>query len=128
MTRGKSSADIVQGDLFNGARRSNPDLPASKTKSKNADQPEHVTKQLKGSRFLSIEQVALRYGVGQSTIWRWVAKDDNFPKPLKLSKGTSRWLESHLRDFERNAVLKRSAKKSKAVKGELGKSAKGWLS
>jgi prophage regulatory protein len=39
--------------------------------------------------FLSVGQVAIRYGVTNDCIWRWV-RADKFPKPIKLN-GATRW-------------------------------------
>lgn len=58
-------------------------------------------------RYMSVRQVASRYDVGISTIWRWALEDDRFPAPLRLSKGITRWLESELRSFE---ALRRTSK------------------
>ncbi|UVC08666.1 AlpA family phage regulatory protein [Rhizobium sp. TH2] len=43
------------------------------------------------SRFLSDLQFAERIGVHRTTIWRRMREDTNFPKPVKLSGGCSRW-------------------------------------
>ncbi len=58
-------------------------------------------------RYMSVRQVASRYDVGISTIWRWALEDNRFPAPLRLSKGITRWLESELRSFE---ALRRTPK------------------
>jgi predicted DNA-binding transcriptional regulator AlpA len=68
------------------------------------------------SRYLSIDEVAKRYGVGHSTVWRWVKNDDRFPAPIKLSPGTSRWLEMELLKFETVASFGTSAKPTKTRK------------
>jgi prophage regulatory protein len=47
------------------------------------------------SHFLSVKQVALRYGVSTDTIYRW-RRDSTIPKPFKLSNGTTRWRLSDL--------------------------------
>lgn len=41
--------------------------------------------------YLSDRQVAKRYGVARSTAWRWVKSDADFPKPVELSPGCTRW-------------------------------------
>jgi len=48
------------------------------------------TKSSKIPLFLSDEQLAKRYGVSRSTIWRWLRKGD-FPSPVKLGPGCTRW-------------------------------------
>ena len=68
------------------------------------------------NRFLSDHQVAGRYDVSRATVWRWV-KNPLFPKPLKLSKGTSRWRLSDLVRFERE-IQRHSAFQSNAVEGK----------
>ena len=42
------------------------------------------------SIYKSVTQVANQFGVSRATIWRWV-RSGNFPKPIKLSPGCSRW-------------------------------------
>jgi predicted DNA-binding transcriptional regulator AlpA len=51
-------------------------------------------------RYLSVRDVASRYGVGRSTIWRWSSEDGTFPNPIHLSTGITRWLETELLAFE----------------------------
>ena len=72
-----------------------------------------------GSKFLTVEEVAQRYGVAKATVWRWVKNDPNFPEPIKLSPGTSRWTEEQLRVFERHAA-KRGASNAKGQAGTSG--------
>lgn len=51
--------------------------------------------------FLSVEEVAQRYGASKPTIWRW-AKDaqNGFPAPVRLGSGTTRWELRDLIAFE----------------------------
>ena len=42
------------------------------------------------SIYIPDTQVANQFGVSRATIWRWV-QNGNFPKPVKLSPGCSRW-------------------------------------
>jgi prophage regulatory protein len=51
-------------------------------------------------RFLTVKQVAARYGVGVATIWRWVKEGRGFPKRVHLAPGTTRWRETDLIAFE----------------------------
>lgn len=49
--------------------------------------------------YLSVQQVAERYGVSTDTIWRWV-RNGTFPKRFKLGSGTTRWRMSDLIEHE----------------------------
>lgn len=50
-----------------------------------------VEKRTMAETYLSDQQVARRYGVHRSTIWRWVKTDTDFPRPIVLSLGCTRW-------------------------------------
>lgn len=50
-------------------------------------------------RYICVKEVAERFGVAVSSIWRW-SKDGLFPKPIRLGAGTTRWLESDVLRFE----------------------------
>jgi predicted DNA-binding transcriptional regulator AlpA len=51
--------------------------------------------------FASVKQVAQRYGVSTATPWRWVNDPvANFPKPVSLSPGCTRWRLSDLEAWE----------------------------
>lgn len=50
--------------------------------------------------FLTAKQVAARYGVHVTTPWRWVKSDPDFPRPITLSAGCTRWLLSDLEKWE----------------------------
>ncbi|PHQ66899.1 MAG: AlpA family transcriptional regulator [Paracoccus sp.] len=49
--------------------------------------------------FLTVEQVAARYGVSTDTIWRW-KRVGEFPKAVKVGPGATRWRVSDLLEFE----------------------------
>ena len=42
------------------------------------------------ARYISAVQLAERYGVNRSTIWRWTRKQ-RLPKPEKISEQCTRW-------------------------------------
>lgn len=50
--------------------------------------------------YLSDTQVAARYGVHRSTPWRWVRTDLNFPAPVTLTPGCTRWKLADLEVWE----------------------------
>jgi len=41
--------------------------------------------------FLNDKQLAARWGVGRVTIWRWARTYPEFPAPVSLSPGCTRW-------------------------------------
>ena len=41
--------------------------------------------------FLSDRQLSDRWGVTRQTIWKWLRNDPGFPRPTRLSAGTTRW-------------------------------------
>lgn len=53
--------------------------------------------------YLSDTQLAERFSVSRSTIWRWVSTG-RLHKPKKLSPGCSRWLLSEIEEFEKGAA------------------------
>ena len=58
------------------------------------------TSQDSGQAFLSDRQVAQRYSVSRQTPWGWLKKDTQFPKPVSLSPGCTRWRLSDLEAWE----------------------------
>ena len=57
------------------------------------------------TRYISAGQLAERYGVDKSTVWRW-AQRNILPAPVKLSEQCTRWKldEIDQRDAEREAT------------------------
>lgn len=51
-------------------------------------------------QFLKVKQVAARYGVAVSTIWRWRDELEDFPKPVRLGSGVTRWVLDELLAYE----------------------------
>jgi len=49
--------------------------------------------------FLSRKQVASRYNVHTSTLWRWMSQE-GFPKPMTISGRVKRWSLQDLESFE----------------------------
>jgi prophage regulatory protein len=54
----------------------------------------------------NVREVAERFGVDPSTIWRWV-KDGFFPKPYKFGPATTRWFEGDIKTFEEKSATQR---------------------
>lgn len=110
----RSNIDGTQADLFDDLRLLNTSSSSLKPKTSNASPTTSQSLPPRASRFLSVVEVAKRYGVNKSTVWRWVSADKNFPEPIKLSKGTSRWGEHQLLDYEKAVGIHSS---TKAIKG-----------
>jgi prophage regulatory protein len=53
--------------------------------------------------YLSVEQVAKRFGVSKDTIWRW-KRNGEFPAPVKLGGTTTRWRLADIEDYESRLV------------------------
>jgi prophage regulatory protein len=49
-------------------------------------------------RALRIKQVVQKVGLSEATVWRLAATRE-FPRPIKLSRGCTVWLESEIDDF-----------------------------
>lgn len=54
------------------------------------------------SCYLKDADVAERYGVSRTSVWRWQKKDPKFPAPVKLSDGCTRWKLADLEAWEAN--------------------------
>lgn len=50
--------------------------------------------------FLSDLDLANRFSVSRSTIWRWAASRPGFPSPVRLSPGCTRWRLSDIELWE----------------------------
>lgn len=46
--------------------------------------------------FISDTQLAARFDVSRNTIWRWAREQADFPKPVKLTPGCTRWREADI--------------------------------
>lgn len=49
--------------------------------------------------YLSVGQVAERYGVSNDSIWRW-KRDGEFPAPVRVGPNCTRWRMSDLIEHE----------------------------
>jgi prophage regulatory protein len=50
--------------------------------------------------YLTDRQVAARYQVHRTTLWRWLKTDPSFPRPVTLSPGCTRWRLADLEAWE----------------------------
>lgn len=53
--------------------------------------------------YLSVKEVAVRYEVDPSTIWRWLKKG-MFPQPKRFGPQTLRWAIADLESHEAEAA------------------------
>ncbi|MEI4262853.1 helix-turn-helix transcriptional regulator [Roseovarius sp. D0-M9] len=53
--------------------------------------------------YLSVDQVAARFGVSKDSIWRWKREGD-FPAAVKLGGTTTRWRLSDIEEWEGQLV------------------------
>ena len=51
------------------------------------------------TRYLTDRDLSIRYAVGRTTIWRWLA-EGLIPRPVYLTSGTTRWLLADIENFE----------------------------
>ncbi|WEJ09959.1 helix-turn-helix transcriptional regulator [Sinorhizobium prairiense] len=59
---------------------------------------------VEAERYLTVRDVAQRFAVSIQTVWRWAKERTEFPKPVELSPGTTRWRMSDLTAFERGLL------------------------
>ena len=52
-------------------------------------------------RYLRDTEVAELFSVGRQTIWRWVKTAADFPKPVCIGSGTTRWRYADLVAYDR---------------------------
>lgn len=50
--------------------------------------------------YLSDAQLASRYAVHRTTLWRWAKSETGFPKPVTLSPGCTRWKLTEIEAWE----------------------------
>jgi len=58
--------------------------------------------------FLRDIEVAIRYSISRSTIWRWL-KNGKFPKPIKLGTASTRWRLDDLEAWEQAKKLQETS-------------------
>lgn len=109
MTRRLSKTSKAIGDLFDTCRETAPVVQISEPKRCAKGKSPLKAETETSLRFLTINDVAQRFEVSRVTIWRWVKNDKNFPAPVKLSPGTSRWFEDQFLDFENQALVRQES-------------------
>ncbi len=57
-------------------------------------------KSLADERYLSVQDVARRYAISIQTVWRHTKHNPDFPKPIKILNGSTRWRMSDIVAFE----------------------------
>ncbi|MDM8345834.1 AlpA family phage regulatory protein [Pseudochrobactrum sp. sp1633] len=64
----------------------------------------YVTPSAETEVYLTAIQVSQRLSVGKATVWRWAKYNADFPKPVRLTPGATRWRLSDLIAFETRAL------------------------
>lgn len=59
------------------------------------------------TRLLPIAEVCQIVGLGESTVWER-ARTGTFPKPVKLSERTTRWVSTEVDQWVSEAIAKRA--------------------
>lgn len=54
--------------------------------------------------YLSDKQLAERFGISRTTVWRWSKSSSSFPKPVNLGPGVTRWRVSAIEKYELSCV------------------------
>jgi prophage regulatory protein len=72
------------------------------------------------TRALRISKVIEKTGLSEATIWRLSAGGD-FPKPIKISKGCTAWLEHEIDEFFEAKAAKREADTACGENSEPGR-------
>lgn len=50
--------------------------------------------------YLTDSDIARRYNIARPTVWRWAREQADFPKPVKLTPGCTRWKASEIEAWE----------------------------
>ncbi len=72
----------------------------AKSRRKHPEHIEPLKRQGCEDRYLSVKEVAARFRVNVSTIWRWVQTAADFPQPIEFGNGTTRWSFLDLLGYE----------------------------
>lgn len=57
-------------------------------------------KPLAEERYLSVQDVARRYAISIQTVWRHTKHNPEFPKPIKILAGSTRWKMSDILAYD----------------------------
>lgn len=125
MARSKIDPQGAVRDMFNAECQADPPQKVAKLRKRKPVRKKRPEVADPASKFLTVEEVAKRYGVAKATVWRWMKTDPNFPEPIKLSAGTSRWVEEQLHMFERLAAKRSESKSESRAKTSTGELRKG---
>jgi len=63
----------------------------------------------KKTTYLTDRQIAERFSVSRTTIWRWSRQDPTFPQPTALTRGCTRWRLTDIEAWEHFKVNTREA-------------------
>ncbi|WP_084619943.1 AlpA family phage regulatory protein [Devosia chinhatensis] len=52
--------------------------------------------------YLSDKQLAERFSIKRTSVWRWVKVDPSFPRPIRLTAKCTRWRETEILAWEKS--------------------------
>lgn len=55
-------------------------------------------------KFLNDKKIADALGIHRVTLWRW-SREGKFPKPVKLTNGSTRWKESEILNWQKQMEI-----------------------
>ncbi|WP_417338892.1 helix-turn-helix transcriptional regulator [Halomonas kashgarensis] len=55
-------------------------------------------------KYLSVIELANRYGIARCTLWRWV-REGRFPAPVRLGRRCTRWREADIASYEKSMEM-----------------------
>lgn len=88
----KTNSDQTSAKKLAGSQESNPPREPRSAPEALCLQP--------GKAYFSVKEVAERFSVKPATIWNWLKNVSNFPKPVCISPGTTRWRAADIIQFE----------------------------
>lgn len=74
--------------------------PAANISGRRNNEVVQPAKPLAEERYLSVQDVARRYAISIQTVWRHTKHNPDFPKPIKILNGSTRWRMSDILAFE----------------------------
>ena len=111
---GGSNADVAQPRRTRAEVDSGAKAAASAHAAAPRLPPVNVVQDRTGDAYLSDKQVAKHYGVSRATIWRWTKEDNDFPQPVLVGTGTTRWRRTDIEFYDQHRPPAGSGRRGKS--------------